>query len=398
VVRHADNTLWKMTCEGTFNCSAWTQIGGKFSVQPTLTWDPSIQKYILIGIGNNKTSIWRSTFEADGTWNNDWTLITGASPSPVAVAAGNFGYVTTVLVGPMGTATQNGTALLNALARITANNENRYLLKIEPGIYDIGTNSLQMKEFVDVEGSGEKTTKITAAINNSDWTPTAATVIGANNAELRFLTVENTSVGPNYTIGLLNSSVSPSLIHVTATALGNANNMGIYNFSGASPSLTHVIAAASGGTGNYGVYNDSWSSPTMTHLAATASGGGYNVAILNHNSSYTITHVTATASEGGYNVGVKNECSPSISYAVTMMNVTATASGGTTNYGVYNDNSGTVKINHSVINGTTNTVYNGSGVTTYVGNTQLDGGAVSGTLTCIGAYDANYVALNTSCQ
>jgi hypothetical protein len=91
VVRHADNTIWAMTCDGTEDCSAWTQIGGKFSVQPTLTWDPAIQKYILIGIGANLTSIWRSTFDADGTWNNDWALIgTGAtgSPSPVAVAAG----------------------------------------------------------------------------------------------------------------------------------------------------------------------------------------------------------------------------------------------------------------------------------------------------------------------
>jgi hypothetical protein len=90
VVRHSDNTIWKMACGGTEVCSEWTKIGGKYAVQPTLTWDPSIQKYILIGIGNNKTSIWRSTFEADGTWNNDWTQITGASPSPVAVAAGGF--------------------------------------------------------------------------------------------------------------------------------------------------------------------------------------------------------------------------------------------------------------------------------------------------------------------
>ena len=29
VVRHSDNTIWKMTCEGTSNCSPWTQIQGK---------------------------------------------------------------------------------------------------------------------------------------------------------------------------------------------------------------------------------------------------------------------------------------------------------------------------------------------------------------------------------
>jgi hypothetical protein len=88
VVRHSDNTLWKMTCDGTEDCSAWTQIPGWFSVQPTLTWDAAIQKYILIGIGTNLSSIWRSTFNEDGTWNNDWTKLTGTSPSPVAVAAG----------------------------------------------------------------------------------------------------------------------------------------------------------------------------------------------------------------------------------------------------------------------------------------------------------------------
>jgi hypothetical protein len=52
--------------------------------------DPAIGKYILIGIGYNKTSIYRGTFEADGTWNDDWTLISGASPSPVALAAGGY--------------------------------------------------------------------------------------------------------------------------------------------------------------------------------------------------------------------------------------------------------------------------------------------------------------------
>ena len=93
VVRHTDNTIWAMTCEGTTDCSAWTQIAGGFSTQPTLTWDPALQKYLCTGIGNNGSNIWRTTFNADGTWNNDWVLIgTGptGSPSPVASAGGGF--------------------------------------------------------------------------------------------------------------------------------------------------------------------------------------------------------------------------------------------------------------------------------------------------------------------
>jgi hypothetical protein len=90
VVRHADNSLWAMNCDGKNPCSDWAPISGRFTVQPTLTWDPSIGKYILIGIGNNQTSIYKATFNADGSWNDDWALLAGASPSPVAAAAGDF--------------------------------------------------------------------------------------------------------------------------------------------------------------------------------------------------------------------------------------------------------------------------------------------------------------------
>jgi hypothetical protein len=236
-----------------------------------------------------------------------------------------------------------GTALLNTINGITDNSAtNPYLIKLGPGIYDLGTNSLQMKQYVDIEGSGEKTTKITGTVVNSALPPTNGTINGASDAEIRFLTVENTGIG-TITVALVNSSASPSLLHVTASASGVAGTYGVYNDS-SSPVMTNVTASASGGISNHGIYNSS-SSPVMT-------------------------------------------------------NVTASASGGTYSYGVYNFSSGTVKINHSVISGTTFTIHNGSGVTTRVGNTQLDGGAVSnsGTLTCVGAYDENYVGLNTSCQ
>jgi len=80
--------------------------------------------------------------------------------------------------------------------------------------------------------------------------------------------------------------------------------------------------------------------------------------------------------------------------------VTASASGGTTNAGVYNFNTGTITINNSVIIGSTNTLVTSPNTTTMVGNTKLDGGPVNnqGTLTCVGAYNGSYIALNTSCQ
>jgi hypothetical protein len=260
-----------------------------------------------------------------------------------------------------------GAALLGTVNGITDNSaDNPYLIKVGPGVYDLGTSSLQMKEYVDIEGSGENTTKITGMVTG--WPPNG-TINGASNAELRFLTVENTGTGGN-AVALVNSSASPSILHVTASVLVGTANYAVCNIS-SSPAMTNVTATASGGTvNNYGVYNNS-SSPVMTNVTARGSGVGTSL-----------------------NLGVYN-----IASSPVMTNVTATASGGTDNRGVFNSISGTVKINHSVIKGIIYTIYNGSGVTTRVGNTQLDGGAVhnDGTLTCAGVYDENYTFYTSTC-
>ena len=87
------------------------------------------------------------------------------------VIGGNYTDIGTIIFvspKPGDTPTTAGTALLNTLNGITDNSAtNPYLIKVGPGIYDLGTSSLQMKEYVDIEGSGEKTTKITGAVTNS---------------------------------------------------------------------------------------------------------------------------------------------------------------------------------------------------------------------------------------
>jgi hypothetical protein len=69
--------------------------------------------------------------------------------------------VRTVLVSPLGTDFQNGSALLAALASITdASAAKRYLIKVEPGNYDLVGRRLVMKPFVDIEGSGPQSTRL----------------------------------------------------------------------------------------------------------------------------------------------------------------------------------------------------------------------------------------------
>lgn len=132
-------------------------------------------------------------------------------------------YTRTVVVSPEddATPTQNGTALLEALEGISgATAENPRLLYVEPGTYDLGEQSLQMKEHVDIEGSGEMATTITSAIQGC----TTGTVQGTNNAEMRFLTVKNTAAaGSACGIGLYNDSASPHLTSMSAISGGATN-------------------------------------------------------------------------------------------------------------------------------------------------------------------------------
>jgi hypothetical protein len=144
---------------------------------------------------------------------------------------------------------------------------NPYLVVIGPGVYTI-SQTLVMKPYVDIAGSGENVTKITGAIS----TGSSAIISGASHSTLSSLTVEHTGGGSDAR-ALYNDSASPMVTNVTATASGGTSNCGVYNYNSSSPTMTGVTATASGGTKSYGVRNVEYSSPTMTGVTATASGG-----------------------------------------------------------------------------------------------------------------------------
>lgn len=270
----------------------WVPIAVTSLVKKWLT-DPTSNKGILIAPAASAptTAVTLDSKENTATSHAAWLEIelTGTLGGSYALTVGkNAGDST----GRGQLAVADFTTITAALNKIP-NNLYRggvcsahYLVKVLPGTY---AERVTMKPCVDIEGSGELTTKITAA---GGFSADAATVMGANEAELRFLTVENTGGGATYAIGLYNNVASPRLTHVTATASGGSNkNYGVYNFI-SSPTMTDVTATASGDTYNYGVYNYNYSSSTMTDVTATASGGTYNYGVYNYNSSATIDHST----------------------------------------------------------------------------------------------------------
>lgn len=138
-------------------------------------------------------------------------------------------YKRTIVVSPVGDGADtvaNGDALLSALAGIAdASEANPYLIKLEPGVYELADEGqmvpLRMKDWVDIEGSGENATKITSSgAGSNDLATVLFLKTGTEplNSQLRSVTVENTG-GPSlkYSVAIIfeDATASASIRNVT---------------------------------------------------------------------------------------------------------------------------------------------------------------------------------------
>ncbi len=261
------------------------------------------------------------TCESDD--NTTYTAGDGLALAGTTFSAKGSSYANVVVVATSG---GDFTSIQAALNSITGTANSRYLVWVAPGTY---TETVTMKPYVDIEGAGELLTTITYSGSVSVLT---GTVIGADNAELRSLSVANTG-GADYATAIYSLGVAPRLTQVTASAGGaSTSNAGVYNRLSAAPIMTRVTASGSGGVRSYGVFNFQ-SSPTMAQVSASASGASYNYGVMNSTSSPAMMNVTAFANSlpGGNSTGVHNQES-----LPTMTFITATASGGNNSWGVVN--------------------------------------------------------------
>jgi hypothetical protein len=215
----------------------------------------------------------------------------------------------------------SGLALLSALASIKgASQSDPWLLKLEPGVYDVGANPVIMKPYVDIEGSGEGVTRITGAGAADSST---GAIVGASNTELRLITVENRGQN-DYSTAIFLNSVSMKLVHVTAKATGStqttfAGNFGIVLQSGSSVEMKDVTVSAEGEAANFAVSNNDASSLRMSASRLSAKRqdivfGPPNVAFLNASSEAALDSVALTATSGGLpSAGVQNLNAASLS-------------------------------------------------------------------------------------
>ena len=200
----------------------------------------------------------------------------------------------TYVVGPVGTATENGAALLAAAAAMPGGAQSR--LEIEPGIYDLVDQSLTTPPSVYITGSNWNLTRILSAVCGT------ATVVLSSYSELHGVWVENSCAdGGSSSIGIegaWGATISDVYVRVQGDALENYavrnpdpyfsvrnsefivsggtsdTNIGFQNL-GANAELDNVQISAGSAAGEvYGIR--SWASITLTDVQASAGNGGGN--------------------------------------------------------------------------------------------------------------------------
>ena len=264
-------------------------------------------------------------------------------------------FTRTRIVSPVGDGSDtaaNGMELLDALTDVAAANpapgvDNPWLIKIEPGIYDVGTTAVMMLPYVDIEGSGQGVTHIEGAAGSPN---SNALVNLASNSALRHLTVNNDGSQ------LLHHGVG------VGAGLNNTENWRI----------SDVTALGANGT-NF--------SAGLFFFPTGCDGG-------------VMANITATGSGPGGNRGIAMNCNAG---TVTGTNITASSSGGTASIGLLKNNGSTFRVRDSAFSGGTNSLDVNSG-TVKVISSEIDGTvANSATLKCVGAYDANGDPLGAGC-
>jgi hypothetical protein len=347
--------------------------------------------------------------------------------------------IRTVLASPVpGDPVASGTALRNALAGISSPSAtNRWLLKIEPGIFDVGGTPLAMRPYVDIEGSGIEATTIRG---NGDASSDLgkATILGADNTELRLLTVQAT--GPTSTSsaiamanyngasprvyrvkfvaqalvawGMRNFNAAPLIeeceVSVAATATGGyAYGMVFGGYPPASrrSSILRSKVAVWGATHNYGVYmSNALSLASIRDSRFDLTGGSTTQGLYatgytgwSGNETLTIRDTEVVSSNGSSaSYGIRFEGGAQIVPQINESNIGGYAAPLT--YGIYTDSvSSPGGIQGSSITGFTKTIQFGSSIS--IGSTFLRGGPATagGWLGCMGVWDENAVFYTQGC-
>lgn len=270
-------------------------------------------------------------------------------------------YRRTILVNPVpGNPVESGSRLLTAMSRVASpSSTDPWLVKLEPGIYDIEDAQLVMMPFADVEGSGEGVTLITGV-------PAAqGTVVGAADSELRDLTVEHRG-GVSVATAIFNEGDRFSMRHVTGRAAdGTTNTSGIHN-RGDQVEMVSVTGRATASESPTGVVNNGrdgkWSD-----LRAFATGDDYVYGFFNYGDGLFVDVLAEAEAAVGFAGAIRNEGGA----APVLRGVKASARGEGIGQGITNGGGSNAEIHDAVVHASGDDF--AVGVSNQYGDTRLFG-------------------------
>jgi hypothetical protein len=212
-----------------------------------------------------------------------------------------------------------------------------------------------MKEYVDIYGSGKNATIIQTGGSGTGPSSdsSSATVVGANNASIRNLTIQSDS-SAQYATGIYNNNVSPIIENLaikvnTTYSSGSPEVYGIYQQLGntaiSNVEITSNNAVTSGYA--YGIFFDNVSnSTTVRQSSIKAAGGESAIGIMNNNNSEpNFQYINILVNSANNNYGVYNQQStPTFNYVDLLIDGNA---GNTLNCAFYNYSSNPI-INNTI--------------------------------------------------
>jgi hypothetical protein len=304
-------------------------------------------------------------------------------------------------------------------------------LKLDPGIYDIGSTMLTMKSWVDIEGSGQAITTIRGLGNNIGFL--TGVVSGANSSELRNLRVTSLGSGFTNSIAVLLNNVNSSVRDVTLVSSFAAANWGLRNLgsnsnlqnltitvaggseaygiacTGASvittPAIRRAVISVSAGTNNHGIYADQNAAPSVrdTEIRVIGGSNGYGIRY-NYGADLTgmaleVTNSKIVVASGTVlSIGIE-AASSGDAYNVTHTNISAVASAGGSGVGIRSLSPSAAHVffvDHCDVGGNGNSV-SAPFALARIGASRLGGPVNVGAPTCAASFTSTYAPLNAAC-
>jgi hypothetical protein len=275
----------------------------------------------------------------------------------------------TVVVSGGADAPTNGVNLLDALTRIAAQAptaSNAFLVKLEPGVFDVGSTPVQLIPFVRIEGSGEGISRITGT---GQAAATSGVIVAANNAQLSELTVQSRA-GNSYSTGVyVNGTVNTfGISHVAVQVMdGSVSGTGISN--GGSTSIENITVTVSNTTSAgkaFGISNSANAAQIRNgSIQVQTAGTGQANGIFNNNGAAPMignVQITVSTSGAPLNaaspdaIGITNDNAAPL---IQSVNITSSTTGGGSGVGIALNNSSTTLATTTVEN--SDIVVNSSG-------------------------------------